>query len=501
MAITLIGKVTGLLRDILFGYFYGTASIEALAFAPASTLPRQFLDVAFASAISASFIPVFAGAIEKNGREHAFKTADRFITLIGIIAAVFTITCMLLAPQITSVFAYKLDPPTQGLTAQLLVIMLPTIFLSGIAFSITGILQTLGEFNIPASMSVLSNVIILAYYAFFIDKFGIFGLCVAFILGWLSQWLIQILPLRKRGYKYRPRFDFRHDPALRDIVKLAVPVLVSSWLLPLNFTVNQSIAGELGPALTTAYTLYTVITGVFVLSIANVVFPDFSRQAVNSEEELGKNLNATLSGMVFLLLPMTAGLFVLAEPLVRLLFERGAFTSESTVNTAAALRAYSVGMLGYGLQTILSRGFYAKKNGVTPLLTGIVAMLINLVLSLLLINTIGVSGPALASSVSMLATGVFMLWAFRKTVKLTLAQIQSVVKTAACAVSMGAIVYGVYTVLAQIGGVGFMFNLLNIAISTFIGVGVFFAFAYIMKISEMITILGAIKTRLNRKAQ
>lgn len=417
MLITLLGKILGLVREQLLAANYGT-DMEAAAFLMASRIPRTFFDVIFASAVSASFIPIFVELMQKEGREAADRLANRFITLIGLVTLGVTLLCMAFAEPLAMLFAPGFTGSTAALCVELLRMLLPTMLFTAIAFSFVGILQSLEEFNIPAALSVVSNGVIIVYYLFFNETFGIYGLTLAFLLGWLMQAVVQIPALRKKGYRYRPDFHFR-DAGLKKIGKLMLPVMVGTWIQPINFMINARFAsglfsgnvtnGELGVStLEYANNLYTIIVGVFVLAIANLIFPKFSRMR-EDKEEFGKAVRVTLKSMLFLLIPMTAGLMALAEPLVSLIYERGDFGYLAAEMTASALFFFALGMAGYGVQNILSRAFYANQDGKTPFYAGVLSVIVNVIGCWFLLEPMGVGGLALASAASTTAAALVLL--------------------------------------------------------------------------------------------
>lgn len=418
MAVMLVGKVMGILRDRMQGAYFGPNTAEGIAFLQASSLPKNLLDIMFASVFSASFIPVFNTYLETKGKRAAFDLAALFISVTLALTVAFTLLCVVFAPAIYTVFldGAALAPQTRDLGVTLLRVMFPLIILSGLAFSLTGILQSMGSFNIPAAMSVVSNGIILIYYFFFVDRFGVYGLCVAFLFGWASQFVIQIPFLIRQKFQFRFRFNLR-DPGLRQIAALALPVMVASWVGPVNLLVNAKAAinlygGEFGYyGIHYANNLYTIISGVFVLSVANVIFPQLSKQeAVGDGEGFSDTLRQTLRGLCFFLLPMTFGLMAVSRPLVSLVYESGLFNGVAVEKTAQALFWFSWGIVGYGLQIVLSRACYALRDGRTPLWSAVAAMLINAVLSFTLAPVLEIAGPALASSVSISVAAVIMLW-------------------------------------------------------------------------------------------
>ena len=198
MIITLIGKILGLVREQFLAWNYSIGP-QANAFSTASLIPRIFFDVVFASAISASFIPVFNEYMQKKGKEEAFRLSNNFITMVGILTTILTMLGIIFAPQLTSCFASGFNAETAALCTSLLRILFPATIFTGLAFSFVGILQSMDEFNIPAAMSIASNAVIIIYYIFFNKRFGIYGLTIAFLIGWAMQALMQIPALLKES--------------------------------------------------------------------------------------------------------------------------------------------------------------------------------------------------------------------------------------------------------------------------------------------------------------
>lgn len=481
MLITLLGKALGLGRDMLMGRAFGTG-MAANAFLTASRIPRNFFDAIFASAISASFIPVFNEYLEKKGRDEAYRLANAFITVTALATAAMSLAGMAFSGQLSTLLADGFDGETAALCSYLLKLLFPTVLFTGVAFSLVGILQSLGEFNIPALLSTVSNGVIILYYVTLCGRFGVTGLAVAFLAGWALQVGIQLPALRRAGFRFRPAL--RHE-GLRKIFALMLPVMASTWVQPLNLTVATKYAthlngGSAASALEYANTLYTIVAGVFVLSIANVIFPEMSRMSARREDAaLDAQLRGTLSTMLFFLVPMSAGLAVMARPIVRLLYEWGEWTAESTELTAGALAFASLGMVGYGLQMILSRAYYAAQKGKMPLISGIVSVVMNLALCALLTPRMGVRGLALASAVSALVPALVLLAALLLGGHAVMdrASLWDFCKMLVCAAGMAAAVLAVRWDIAGFGGDGVAGRVLAVALPTIAGVLAYFALA------------------------
>ena len=481
MLLTLLGKAMGLLRDMLMGRSFGTGA-AANAFLTASRIPRNFFDAIFAAAISASFIPVFNEYLEKRGKDEAFRLANAFITVTALASAAMSLAGMALSGQLTALLAGGFDGETAALCSFLLKLLFPTVLFTGVAFSLVGILQSLGEFNIPALLSTVSNGVIILYYVFFCERFGVTGLAAAFLVGWAMQVCIQLPALRRAGFRFRPAL--RHE-GLRKIFTLMLPVMASTWVQPLNLTVATGYAshlngGSAASALEYANTLYTIVAGVFVLSIANVIFPEMSRLNARREDAaIDRQLRETLSTMLFFLVPMSAGLAVTARPIVRLFYEWGAWTADSTGLTAGALAFAALGMVGYGLQIILSRAYYAAQQGKTPLISGIISVLANLALCALLAPRAGVRGLALAGAVSATVPALVLLIALKRSGR-AVADASSLfdfAKMLGCAAGMSAAVLAVRRAAAGLGSDGIAGRLLAVALPVAVGAAAYLALA------------------------
>ena len=498
VVITLVGKVLGLVRDMLLGHNFATG-MESAAFQVASRIPRTFFDAIFASAISASFIPVFSERLEKQGQEDAYSLSRSFFTWVGLLTAAFSLLGMAFADPVVALLADGFDQETAALCAALLRILFPTVFFTGLAFSMVGVLQSMGQFYIPAALSVASNGVIILYYLFFCRKFGIYGLAWAFLLGWAVQAVMQIPWLRRHGFRYR--ISFRH-PGLKSVFVLMLPVMVSTWVQPVNQLISTRFATHLfegagASAMDYANTLYTMLAGILVLSITNVIFPEMSRlSTTNQTRELGELISGSLRGMLFLLLPMTVGLMLMAEPLVRLLYQWGSWEDYSTAITARALMFMSVGMVGYGVQNVLSRLFYAEQDGKTPLISGAISVIINVILCLALADRLDVAGLSLATAVSVTAAAIVLLVPTIRRYPGVLNREfwLGLLKMCLCTGIMSLAVWGVSLLLPDGWKIGLVGRVLDLGVPAAIGVIVYFAAALILRLPE----LDVVKRKLKR---
>ena len=426
MAITVVGKIMGLLRDSMQARYLGADTPESIAFAQASQLPRAFLDVMFAAVFAAILIPMFNNRLQTKDKKAALDFAAFFATGIFLLTTVITIVMILLAGPI---YTLVLDDPalndaTRILGVELLRMMFPLIILSGLTFTFTAVLHSLGEFRIPALLSVLSNGVILLYYPLLFNRFGVYGLTVAFLVGWVAQMMIQVPFLRKHGFRFRLRLSLvkaTRSEKLRQMAASTLPIMAASWILPVNLMINMRATaslfdGEFGvPAITFAHSLNMVISGVLVLSVANFIFPKLCRQAAADDREgLGATVQDTVRILFFFLLPLSLGIIALSRPLVQFVLGGGAYCERAVEITARALFYFAMGILGFGIQVVLSRACFAQNDRRTPMIAAVIAIASNAVLSFTLAPHIDVAGPALGAAVGISMAAGFMLVALTR---------------------------------------------------------------------------------------
>ena len=503
MVLTLLGKVMGLYRDHLLAIHYGMG-MEASAFYTASRIPRVFFDAVFASAISACFIPVFSEYLESGGKKKAFAFSRAFLTIIGILTLILTGVGMAFSEQFVTLFADGYNAETAALASSLTRIMFPTVFFTGLAFSFVGILQSLDEFNIPALISAVSNAVIIVYFWTLDGKFGVYGLAAAFLVGWLLQAVVQLPALRKKGFSYAPRLEVRSE-GMKKVFALMGPVMVSTWVQPINLTINSKFGSHLYDgagvsAIEYATNLYLVIAGVFILSVTNVIFPKLSRLAAGNEGDAFRDtIRSTLHASLFFVLPMSAGLMVVARPLISFVYGGGEFDDFSVQITSAALGWVSLGMVGYAVQNILSRAYFAQQSGKIPLIAGAASIGVNILLCMMLTDTLAVSGLAIASAVSSTVYALLLLLPMERKGQgvLTKAFCLDFLKMLIATVLMAAAAAFAHRAASGLVS-GKMGELVTLGVSACAGVVVYFAAAFVLRLEEA-TLTGSLVKQLLKR--
>ena len=402
--ITVVSKLLGLLRDVLVARSYGT-NMESVAYVTASRLPTYIFDFVIGGVVTAAFIPVFNSILVKKGKQEAFKFANSYVNFILIATAVIAALGIALAGPLVNLLAPDIDAETAALAANLSRIMFPMIIFTGLAFSFVGILQSMGEYNIPALISLVSNVIMVGYLFTVNRFFGIVGLSVAMVIGWAAQALIQAPKLHKFGYRYRPCLP-KFDESLKRSLKNAVPILIGTWTTPICAVINSRVASSLndGRAITAldyANRLYIIIVGVFSFVATNLLFPYMSRaEASGDREETTRLIRTSSKALSYIIAPIAVGVALLAKPFIAVIYQRGEFTASDTGLTSEALAAYCIGMVFMAINEVIVKSLFAANRPKAPMVSSLISMTVNVVVITVLRPYLGVGGIALVSGIA-----------------------------------------------------------------------------------------------------
>lgn len=410
---TALSRVVGLVRDVVIADLFG-ASRAYDAYLIAFMIPHLLRRLLAEGALSSAFIPLFTERLRAYGPARAARFANTVVTAALIFFIALVVLGILFAPFYVPFFADGFSAEQLDLTIRLTQITFPFIALVGLAAIVMGVLNSYERFFAPAFAPVLFNVgVILSAFAL-MSLFAepIYALAIGVLLGGLGQLLFQIPYLRDR-WRYRPRLDLR-DEGLHKLLKLMLPSVVGLAIFQINTIVDNKLASHLAEGsvsvLQYAIRLFQLPLGLFVVSVGSVLLPKLATHAAAQDTEaFARTLCESAKFSLFILLPATAGLFVLAQPIIQVLFEHGNFTPEDTLVTAYALTNYLPGLIGYGLAYLLTRAFYALQETRTPLVVGAITVALNVILDYALVGPMGVGGLALATSVAGIANALALL--------------------------------------------------------------------------------------------
>ncbi len=413
-------RILGLVREQVFAGLFG-AGYTYDSFVVAFRIPNLLRDLFGEGALSAAFVTVFSAYDTNRTKEETWRLASNVLTVMLILLSLLTILAIIFAGSIVSLLApdFSLVAGKTALTELLTRIMLPFLVFISLSAVVMGILNTKGHFFVPAIASSFFNLGSLiggTSLAFILPHFGqpaIVGMAIGTLIGGLMQLGIQIPSLGKTGFRYRPTFDLS-DPGLHRIFKLMIPATVGLSATQINIFINTNFAASCAEGsvswLYYAFRLVQLPIGVFGVALSIAMLPVLAKQAAKKDIAAMKNTMVSSLTMVFALtLPATAGLIILAEPIIRLIFEHGAFTARDTVATANTLALYSIGLFAYSANKVLVPAFYALDKTRYPVIASFLAIIVNIIIINLTIDRFQHLAIAFSTSCTMLLNFLFLM--------------------------------------------------------------------------------------------
>jgi putative peptidoglycan lipid II flippase len=504
MIATMLTKVLGFGREMVLMYAYGTSAYSDV-YITAMNIPVVLFAV-IGSALSTTFIPLYHESLEDGGEKKALKFTNNVISIVIILCLILAVLGYIFAVPLVRLFAMRFTGEKLALTVQFVRIIIIGIVFIGISNIMTSYLQIKGNFIIPGMIAVPNNIIIIISIILSATTGNIYILAVGALIGMISQLLIQIPFTIKEGYKFNLGLGLDlKDKYIKKMITLVGPVLIGVCVNQINTMVDRSLASGLGDgvisALNSANRLNWFVMGLFIVTLSSVIYPTLSKlSSENNKEKFLHSVTTSINSVILLLLPVTVGAIVLAAPIVRILFERGAFNEQSTAMTSIALVCYSIGMIGLGLRNILDRIFYSLKDTKTPMINAIIAMILNIILNLILVRFMGHGGLALATSLSFLICTILLLKSLQKKIgyygqdKI----LKTFIKSLFSSIVMGIVVYFTYKLLSNKLGIGFISDFISLFGSIGIGIIVYIVFVVVFRIEEVDMIINVVKKKFKR---
>jgi putative peptidoglycan lipid II flippase len=468
-AATLFSRVLGLMREQAYMFFLGTTWVND-AFQYAFTVPNLFRRLLGEGALTAAFIPIFKEKEKTHGEIEMWRTANAVISGLLVSASVIVAVVLLgvslalafgaphetaqtlvsggLSPTVLSAGTNAVIatdetvhfwtpghfPPKIILMLQLLRVMFPYMILVCLTAVMMGMLNARGHFFIPAMGATMLNVVMIASVYWLAPKFGvglpkgqklpvqIFALAYGVLAAGVAQAAFQMPTLWRDGFRYRWVSPWKNE-TVRRVVRQMVPGTIGVAAFQINVALVQLVALFVGTGIVSSFNgavrLMELPQGMFGISLATFLLPTLSGLAADKNyPEFRATLRSGLASLIFLNLIASVLLVVLAEPIVRLLFEHGdKFTAVSTARVSFALKCLAPGLVAFSTVNILARAFYALGDTRTPMKISIVCLVINFAICCLLIKSMREGGPGIANMVTSLINVGLLLFALRKKLK------------------------------------------------------------------------------------
>jgi putative peptidoglycan lipid II flippase len=417
---TAVSRVVGLLREIAAAALFGTQG-AINAFVIAFQAPNVLRSLVADSALSAAFVPVFTQLEEEGRHKEAQRLAGALLGVTTLGLGALSVVAIVTAPWVMPLIAPGLPDTLQDDLVLLSQIMFPIVVLLGLTGIVVAIQQAAGHFGPSAFAPVLWNVVILVVMLGGAATLGgddrVYMYAVGILAGTLAQLLYLAPHIRGRG-PFPPSLG-RGSPYLRRVLVLMGPVTIGLGLINVNALVGTSFAtlvsDEAPRAIDAAFRLYILPQGIFSVAVATVLFPTISRMAARNDiRGIRDTVASGLRMIVFMLAPATAFLMVLAEPVVRLVYQRGQFDATSTDLTAEALLFFTIGLAFNGASLLVIRAFFSMQRPGIPTTVSLGGTILNAFLDLALYRPFGIGGIPLATSITSILTFAVMVQLLRR---------------------------------------------------------------------------------------
>jgi putative peptidoglycan lipid II flippase len=422
-AATGLSRILGLVREIVARSYFGVEGVGINAFTVAFQVPNLVRALVADAALTSAFVPVFSELLEKGEKARAWRVASSLIWILLLGLTAITALFVLAAPWVMSLFGYGSGPAGE-LAVTLSRILFPIVVLLGLFGIIVGILNSYEHFSVPALTPVFWNLVIIAGLVIGVPRADsteneLYIYAGSIVFATFVQLLLPLPWLSGLDGRLRLAIDWR-DPAVKRVFVLMLPVTLGLGLINVNALIGTFFAARyidrtIAPsAIDAAFRIYMVPQGMFSVAVATVLFPLLARVAARRDDEgFRHTVGLGLRQIAFLLVPASVATAVLAEPIVRLLYQRGEFDAHATRVVAGALAAFAVGLTFNGAMLMLNRAFFGLQAPWIPTWVALGNLVLNTALFALFYH-LGTWGIPLAISFANIAGTAALLVLLRR---------------------------------------------------------------------------------------
>lgn len=502
-AFSMISKILGMFRESFLASKFGSNVTTDCYFMALSLI--TILNESSTRFLNTTLISTLTEAKRNHGKEGKNRTFSLILVFFLLFGLVTFSVIMAFAKPIAGFFAHGFSEEQIELTAQLIRVSCFSIFLSIMIGAFRGYLQSEKKFTESAITDLPYNFILIFYLCIFGARFGLYGLTVATLIATFSQVLIQLPSVRKIGYSFS-KFTKREIYSLKTIIRMAPGIMFSAIVSDLNQLIDKSMASTLDEGVISSFNyagkVRSLIIGILTSAVATVYFPILSESHASGDEKAFDS--AIEKGSVFLMLisiPAAAGVFVLSELILKILFLRGSFDVNALGITSDILALYTISVPALALKPFYKNAFFAMKNSWIPMFNVIAAVLINVTFNLILIGPFKHSGLAMATSISTFATILLLLIELKHKRKgLSIRKISlNFLKILLSSIIMAAVVFFGYkaasifnltdSLISQIG---------SLAVLVVLGASIYFALVSLFRVDELDTAKKVVLSKLKR---
>jgi putative peptidoglycan lipid II flippase len=491
---TAASRVAGLAREVVAAGYYGVSG-PVSAFTVAFQVPNLIRALFADAALQPAFVPVFTELLGKKAYKEAFRLASTMLLLVTMVLGAITALFVLLAPVIMPIFAPGFNQEITDLTVSLSQVLFPILVLLGVSGIVVGILNSYDRFGAFAIAPLFWNLTIILVLVVLEPMFHgqdrIYAYAIGILVGTLVQLLIPVWDLRHTPFRFSWSFDWRH-PGVRRVLVLMLPVTISLGLINFNLLINSffgSLVSEQAPAaIDKAFRIYQLPQGIFSVAIATVLFPTLARFANAGEID---NLRATMANgmrqILFVLVPAAAAILALSDPMIRLIYQRGAFHPGQTAVVATALFWFAFSLPTNGLYLLQTRTFFSLQRPWQATALATIDLVVSALAALALYKPFGVGGIVAGTGIGTTAAVVAQAVILRREFDgLELRRLFSTAtKITIAAAALAGVSWVVWDVLDQALGRGLVGQIVSLGMGLAAGGLVYVAVAKLLRVAEL----------------
>ena len=489
---TAISRIVGLGREVLTAGVYGV-NADYNTFVSVSVVPNLIRQLFADAAISAAFVPVLTALITAGDNERARRLTA---TLLGFMLTVVGVVCVVLI-LVASPLVRVIYPELTGtshmatLAAHLLQILVPTVLVLALAGVLTGVLYSHERFTMPAVVSIVWNLVIIAFMVVFHASWGVYALAWGTLAGTVVELILLGFAMRAAGEPLRINFHFG-DPYLRRVLALMIPITITLGILNFNALIDtyfaQFVSNHAAAEIGYSFRLYQLPQGIFAVTIGTILFPSLSRFAAkNDMDRFRDTLSMGVRQMIYVSLPFLVWFTLLAAPIVRLVYQRGTFDATATHEVSLALAAFTLGLTFANVNIMFNRSFQSMQRPWLPLYVGLANLALNAILDWVLLGPLGVAGITLSTSIVSVFNLILLVWLLRRLIgridgrRIAKAAGGAVLGAAGLAAFSG----GLWFTLHGFAARGFLPLFVSVSVSVFAGALAYLRISKVLKLEEL----------------
>ena len=502
-----LSRIAGLGREIVAASFFGT-SAAASAFTIAAQVPNLMANLFSQAALSAAFVPVFTELLHEGRKRDAFGLASALFWIITFALGAVTVLWMFAAGHIVPLLTGDFHQATIDLTVGLSRVLFPVVLLLSLTGLLVGILQAYDEFSVAALAPAVWNLVILVLLVVLHSRFHGHDALYAYAVAWLVATVVQLLmvasALRRVDFHLAIRVNWR-DPRIRQVLILFLPVTISIGIINLDGFLNAVfgalVSNEAPRAIDNAFRIYMLPQGVFSVAVSTVLFPALSRFVVRREPAgMRRALGNGMRQINLLMIPSAAILLVLATPIVRLVYQRGAFNGHSTQLVSTALFWYAFSLPFAGVNILLSRALFALRRPWIATRLAAINMTVDVIVSVGLYKPLGISGLVIGTATANAVMTALQLRRLRAGFGGRLEGAQTLMITIRIVIAsaiMAAFAWGLWTVIDRIVGGSLAGQIVSLGVSITLACALYARIVLAMRIPEARQIKAFVASRLS----